>query len=89
MAADPVEPVGLAPRISEASDDTSGSPVNVDASVINSTPDEALAMNGAAPLAVLKAETRPARSDAAVLSVTEYGVAPRLMVKVRGVTSKS
>ena len=89
MASDPVDSVGLVPRISEASDDTSGSPVNVDASVINSTPDEALAMNGAAPLAVLKAETKPARLDAAVFSVTVYGVGPRLMVKVSGVTSKS
>ena len=89
MAADPVELAGVAPRICEAPEDTSGSPVNVDASVINSTPDEAFAINGAAPLAVLKAETRPARLEVPVLSVTAYGTGPRLTVKVIGVTSKS
>ncbi|MNC34493.1 hypothetical protein D3C75_829280 [compost metagenome] len=52
-------------------------------------PDEALAMNGAEPLAVLNADTRPARLVAAVVRLTAYGVPPSVTVTDSGVTSKS
>ncbi|MNC79014.1 hypothetical protein D3C75_1313720 [compost metagenome] len=57
--------------------------------MISNLPDDALARNGAEPLAVLKADTKPARSVAAVVRLTAYGVLPRVTVTDSGVTSKS
>ncbi|MNY74820.1 hypothetical protein D3C86_2139370 [compost metagenome] len=65
------------------------SPPKVPNWVISNLPDEALARNGAEPLAVLKADTRPARSVVAVVRFTAYGVAPSVTVTDSGVTSKS
>ena len=84
----PVLLSGLVPK-SVVAEVVSGKPVNVETSVISSRPDDALAMKGAAPLALLNADTSPARSVVAVSRVTGCAVAPRLTVNDRGVTSKS
>ena len=89
MAVVPVVLIGLEPSTSAPPDETRASPLLVPVCVSRTFPAEALATNGAPPLAVLMAETSPARSVVAVFSATEYGVAPSETVKVSAVTLKS
>ena len=89
MAAVPVTLTGVAPSTTVAPEEVSAMPLLVPVCVRRTFPADELAVNGAAPLAVLMAVIRPAKLVVAVFSVTEYGVAPSDTVKVSGVTLKS